>query len=187
MKRKSEAKSAGGIGDAAVRAKTGKGWQQWFTILDRAGAPNMSHAEIAAYLHKRLGLSGWWSQMVTVGYEQERGLREKHQKPSGYEISSSKTVAVSLATLYGAWQQERLRKRWLGATGLLIRKATSNKSMRITWTDGQTSLAVNFYSRGSGKSQVAVQHAKLADANAAERMKAYRAEALERLKKTLEA
>ncbi len=31
------------MSDAAVKAKTGKDWQQWFAILDRAGAMKMSH------------------------------------------------------------------------------------------------------------------------------------------------
>ena len=40
----------------------------------------MPHKQIAEYLYEKHGLSGWWSQVVTVVYEQERGLREKHQK-----------------------------------------------------------------------------------------------------------
>jgi hypothetical protein len=38
----------------------------------------MPHKQIAEYLYEKHGLSGWWSQVVTVVYEQERGLREKH-------------------------------------------------------------------------------------------------------------
>ena len=54
----------------------------------------MSHKEIAVYISEKEGCPSWWCQMVTVGYEQERGLREKHQKPDGYSVSASKTVAV---------------------------------------------------------------------------------------------
>ena len=183
------------IGDAAVQARTGKKWAEWFNILDDAGARKMNHQEIVAYLggcrdrtpESRYQLSPWWTQMVTVAYEQARGMREKHQRPEGYQISGSKTVGVSVSALFRAWQDEKARNRWLGEKSLVIRKATANRSMRITWSDRKTSVEVNFYPRGESKSQVTVQHSKLPDAKAAERMKAYWAKALDRLKGSLEA
>ena len=33
------------IADERVREKTGKGWAEWFTLLDRAGAATMSHKQ----------------------------------------------------------------------------------------------------------------------------------------------
>lgn len=73
------------MSDKAVKTKTGKDWRQWFSILDKAGARKMSHKEIAEYLYRRRGVPDcWWSQMVTVTYEQSRGLREKHQRADGY-------------------------------------------------------------------------------------------------------
>ncbi len=174
------------IGDAAVKTKTGKTWQEWFAVLDKAGAKKMNHTELAAYLYKELKLPGWWNQMVAVGYEQARGLREKHQKPTGHEISSSKTIAVPVSKLFKAWQDERSRRQWLGSA-IVLRKATPSKSMRITWSDGKTSVDVNFYPKGKAKSQVAVQHGKLPDAKAAAQMKAHWDKTLDRLKDILEA
>src|SRR5690349_20694623 len=101
------------MSDAAVKAKTGRDWQQWFSILDRAGATKMSHKEIAEYLYDRQGVPGWWSQMVAVTYEQERGLREKHERPVCYCVSASMTFDVPLSTLYNNWGDEKLRSRWL--------------------------------------------------------------------------
>lgn len=186
MKKSGRADKSDRIGDAAVKARTGKNWAQWFAVLDAAGARKMSHSQIATYLYEKQGCAGWWNQMVAVGYERERGLREKYQKPSGYAISVSKTVAVPLGRLYASWQDGKARGRWLPNSAWTIRKATRNKSMRITWADGRTSLEVNFYAKGARKSQVAMQHNKLADAKAAERMKTYWAKALERLKAALE-
>ena len=34
------------MSDEAVKAKTGKKWDQWFPILDKAGAKEMSHQDI---------------------------------------------------------------------------------------------------------------------------------------------
>lgn len=175
------------ISNEAVRAATGKTWPEWFKLLDAAGARKMDHKQIVAYIERRHKMSGWWEQMVTVAYEQSRGLRNKHQKPSGYEISGSKTIDVPVAILYSAFDDARIRSQWLrDGAGLVIRKATPNKSMRITWVEGRSSVSVNFYAKGDRKTQVSVQHGKLPDTRAASRMKAYWAESLERLKNALE-
>lgn len=165
--------------DEAVRAKTGRNWQQWFSILDKAGAKEMNHKEIAEYLYERRGVPGWWSQMVTVTYEQERGLRERHQRPDGYSVSASKTYDVPISVLYKQWSDEKLRLKWL-KDKLTVRKATANKSMRIAWPD-DTSVDVYFYSKGSTRSQVAVQHSKLQDSAQVERMRSKWKAALGRL------
>lgn len=94
---------------------------------------------------------------------------------------------MPISALYKAWQDKSLRRRWLPNAAITIRKATRNKSMRITWSEGKTGVDANFYPRGNGKSQVAVQHGKLPDAKAAARMKTYGAENLDRLKDIPEA
>ena len=162
-----------GIGDDAVRAKTGKTWAQWGAILDRAGCKDMTHKEIAAWVLERYpDIGGWWAQSVTVGYEQSRGMRVKHEKVGGFEVAVSKTVNVPIEALYRAWKNDRSRQRWL-PEAIVMRKATVNKSMRITWTPDETHLNVYFYDKGSGKSQVSVQHIKLKSAQDAERRKKY--------------
>ena len=184
--KKADAKPPERMSDAAVQAKTGKTWPEWFAVLDTAGAAKMTHKQIAAHLHERLGVPGWWCQMVAVGYEQERGLREKHETPAGYQISRSKTLAVPVDRLYSAWHDKKTRGRWLRDPSFTVRKATENKSLRITWIDGVTSLEVMFYAKGKDKSQVSVQHSKLPDAAAAERSKKYWTGMLERLQELLQ-
>ncbi len=39
-------------------------------LLDRTGAKEMAHRDIATLLHEKYGVPEWWAQMVTVGYEQ---------------------------------------------------------------------------------------------------------------------
>ena len=175
-----------GVGDDAVRAKTGKGWKEWFALLDKAGARKMEHKDVALYLYKTHKVDGWWSQMITVGYEQARGMREKHQRAAGhYDISVSRTLEVPISKVFNAWQNEPIRNKWLKENGLTIRKATPNKTMRITWVDNNTSLEVYFYSKGPAKSQVVVQHSKLPNAQAAAKMKTYWSKQLDRLKEFL--
>lgn len=175
------------MSDEAVKAKTGKLWREWFSILDRAGAKKMTHQEISAYLHTKQDVGPWWTQMVTVTYEQSRGLRDKHERPEGYQISVSRTLNTPLAKLFKSFANEKNRKAWVGEDGLVVRKATANKSMRVTWPDGKTSLEIYFSAMGDEKSQVVVQHRKLPDAKAAAKMKTYWGKALDRLQQSLEA
>jgi len=183
MKRKVD--KYGGIGSAAVRKATGRTWAEWLALLDQAGARKMPHREIAQLLHTRHRVPEWWAQMVAVGYEQARGLRVKHQKADGFEISVTKTMGAPVDRAFAAWKDAVLREKWLPRTPLTVRKATPHKSIRILWPDG-TSLSVNFWPKGPLKCQVVPQHGRLSTPEAADRMKAYWAEKLELLRTFLE-
>jgi len=170
-----------GIGDEAVKKTTGKSWNQWFVILDKKKATQMTHKEIGLFLREKHSLSQWWAQMISVGYEQERGMRVAHQQPEGFEISKSKTLPVSPMKAFKAWNDNKARDQWLGEN-ITIRKATPAKSMRITWSDGKTNVDVNFYGKGENKCQVSIQHTRLSSAAQAEKMKKYWAEKLDNFK-----
>jgi uncharacterized protein YndB with AHSA1/START domain len=167
------------MSDAAVKAKTGKPWVEWFALLDKAGARKHSHVSIVAILHQQYGLGAWWEQMVAVSYEQARGLRKPHEKPEGYEIAKTKTFAEPIPAVFDAWNDPEKRRAWLKNAGFEIRKATPEKSLRFTWVDGKTQVTVDFYSAGKLKSRAAVQHSKLPSAKAAAAMKTYWAAQLE--------
>jgi hypothetical protein len=173
------------MSDASVKARTGRIWSEWFKLLDVAGAKRMTHQEIVALLSKKHGVGPWWQQMVTVTYEQARGLRQVHQKPGGFEISVSRTIGAPVSKAFKAWTDEKVRQQWLPAR-LTIRKATVNKSLRISWADGDTSLAVAFDPKGANKVQIVAQHSKIPSAKAASTLKIFWAEALDRLKEVLE-
>ncbi len=124
--------------------------------------------------------------MLTVTYERARGLRELHQKADGFQISVSRTIKTSVANLYKSFGTEKARKPWLGEDGLTIRTATPNKTLRITWNDGKSSLEISFSYKDDDKSQVVVQHGKLANARATAKMKKFWGAALDRLRASLE-
>lgn len=181
-------KSWGGIGDEAVKKATGCDWGRWFQCLDRAGCAGMTHKEIASLIHARWPtVGGWWSQMVTVGYEQARGRRARNQAAGGYRVSSSKTVAVPVKSLFRCWEDRKKRAAWLKDHRFTVRTATAPKSMRITWVDGKTSVEANFFAKGASKSVVSLEHSQLASSKDVARMRAYWGKALERMKATLEA
>jgi len=175
-----------GISDQAVESATGKTWEQWCRILDKGGAKSMAHKEIAKLLSEEHGVGMWWSQMVTVGYEQARGLRSENQSCRGdFQAGVSRTIGVPVATLFAAWKDAKSRSAWLGKRPLVVRKATANKSMRITWPD-ETSVEVNFYAKASDKSQVTVQHSKLDKKSEVAKAKKTWGDALDQLKAKLE-
>jgi uncharacterized protein YndB with AHSA1/START domain len=186
MAEEKEASKPAGISDATVKARTGRSWSEWFALLDEAGAVKRGRKGIVALLSEHHRVGPWWRQMVTVAYEQERGLREKHQTPEGFQISVSKTIAAPVAAVFAAWADEEARAKWLSAADLTVRRATPGRSIRITWGDGTSSVDVNFYARGPEKSQVVVDQKRLADAEEVGRMKAFWSEALDALKKIVE-
>ena len=170
-----------GMKDSVIRAKTGKGWSEWVELLDRHGAVQMTHTEVARLVHDSYKVDGWWSQSVTVGYERIKGLRVKGQRRDGsYEAGKSRTYNVPVTTLFEAWADPNVRKRWLDGTKVTVRTATAPKSMRLGRPDG-TIVAVGFGTKGKGKSMVAVAHMKLPDRATADRMKKYWSERLDAL------
>lgn len=175
-----------GVGSEAVMRSTGRAWEEWLKVLDRAGAKAMAHKDIALLLSRRFRVPDWWSQMVTVGYEQARGLRAVNQRADGFAANASRTIATDLDRLYAAWNEPRQRSKWLPEAPIEVRRASDGKSMRITWTANDSRVEVGFFAAGKGKSRVQVGHAKLASAAAVKRQKAFWADALVRLKAYLE-
>jgi len=174
-----------GRSDAIIKERTGCTWERWVKALDYAQAYTWTHREIARHVHEKYKVAGWWAQAVTVGYERIKGLRALGQRRDGsFEANKSRTFSVPLVRLYRAFNDARTRAQWLPGVDLTVRTATRGKSMRITWPD-RTSVAVGFSGRGAGKSQVAVQHEKLADRAAQARMKQYWAERLDALGQVL--
>ena len=169
-----------GISDAAVRARTGKEWPEWFALLDAARGTEIGHKALVALLGKQPRVGPWWRQMIAVAYEQERGLRERHQTPSGFQLNASRTLGASAEETFRAWADDAERAQWLGDEALTIRKAVSPGSLRITWGDG-TAVEVTIQSRGPGRCRVVVDHRRLADGRAVANLKRFWAGALDAL------
>ena len=195
------------ISDEAVQTRTGKSWTQWFRILDRWGALKKGHKATAAWLHQEHELSSWWAQMVTVRHEQERGLREKHQRPKGYEISVTRRVTAAASRAFDALTRPGDLSQWFtrGArANLEVGGAYSNrdgdrgrflalvrpKRIRMSWENELhvpgTIVEFTIAPMAGGKVQVAVTHSRLASRKDAETMKEAWAWALDSLRSYLE-
>ncbi len=171
--------------DEAILDATGKTWDEWLAVLDRAGAAARPHREIVALLGGKHGMTPWWRQMVAVGYERARGLREKAQTNAGHTVSVSKTLNVGVSAVYKAWTDPPTRSKWLPGVTYLLRTAVPMKSLRMTWDD-ETSVQVTFSAQGSAKTQLTVEHARLAGAGEVEKRREFWKERLEEMKGLVE-
>lgn len=101
------------IGDAAVRAATGRDWEAWFAILDAWGAAERGHPAIARHLQDAHGLGGWWAQTVTVRYEQARGLRVPGQRGNNdFELAVQRTLSVEAERAFAALTEPGELSHW---------------------------------------------------------------------------
>jgi hypothetical protein len=105
----------GRISSASMREATGKGWEEWLSVLDAAGAADWDHKRIVAHLEREQpdSRSGWWRQSITVGYEQARGKRAVGQTAdAGFQVGVRKSMPL---TTTEAWELITSRPDlWLG-------------------------------------------------------------------------
>jgi hypothetical protein len=174
------------ISDEAVKKSTGKTWKQWFSILNKYGAKKMEHKQVAKLLHEKYGLSPWWSQMLTVQYEQEIKGRKKHEKTDGFQISKSITLTAPVTKIFNTINSPLKRIVWLKDPAITITKSTKDKSIRGKWSDKKTNIEFQLYPKDINRTQVVVQQSRIKSAKEAETMKTYWGKQLNNLKKYLE-
>jgi hypothetical protein len=174
--------------DERIRERTGRGWEEWFDLLDDWGATERPHREIARWVADQLGIGPlvWDAQAITSSYERARGLRAVGETEQGFAVSATRTMAVPVERLFDAVVDAALRTSWLPDGQLTERTATRPKSARFDWGDGTSRVFVVFDSKGARKSTMALQHVRLPDGEEAERMKAYWRERVGALKEELE-
>lgn len=174
--------------DAAIRQRTGRGWEEWFDRLDEWGAAELGHTATARRVAAELGIDplAWNAQAITMSYERARGLRAVGERSDGFAVTAQRTVAVAVEQLFDAFVDDRLRTRWLPGDELRERTATKPRSARFDWAGGESRVHVTFVPKGDGASTVAVEHRRLGDAGEAERMKAFWRDRLTTLKSRLE-
>lgn len=175
--------------DERIRERTGRGWEEWFDLLDDWGAADRTHRETARWVAELQGVDplAWNAQAVVGSYERARRGRAVGQHPDGFRVTASRTVAVAAERLFDAVLDERARAGWLPDAPLRTRTATRPRSARFDWADGSTRVTVTIDARDAARSTITVEHARIADAAAAQRRKAWWRERLAALKAQLEA
>ena len=193
--------------DEAVKAKTGKVWDDWFRILDDFDGLNKGHAVMANYLHDEQGVPNWWCQMVTVEYERERGIRQINETTSGFSVSVSRVIAAPVQAVFEAWSLAEEWNSWLSNDSKVdfveggkyetgdhnsgvFRRIVQDKRIRFTWENprhtGKSIVEVRFTSQTDLKASVTLEHMKLASADEKEDLRRYWSDAMDNLRKYLE-
>jgi hypothetical protein len=177
-------RASAAMSDAAVKAKTGRTWSQWFTLLDKAGAAKMTHKAIAELIATRHKIPGWWAQMVTVGYERARGLRKVNETLTGFRTSVSRTLDAGVDAAFDAWDNAKTRAAFLKEA---VNFSTRNpgKNLRFTWKVGR--VEVRFVVKGPKKTQVTVDHEGLKSAADVGKIKAQWSATMDKLGERLKA
>jgi hypothetical protein len=170
-------KEAAGVSTDAVARRTGKSWDDWFEVLDSAGAAALDQRGVIAILAQKHGIGPWWQQMIAVGYESLRGKSDKPPAADGFQINSSCTLDAPLPRVFRLWNDAGERARWLADDRFVVRGATADKVIRARWGKGNSHVSVSFTEK-SGRTEVNVDHHQIESRGAAEQMKAYWAKKL---------
>ncbi len=103
------------ISDAAVHEATGRGWREWFAVLDERGGRESTHKQLVALLHD-IGLdSGWWRQGVANEYEKHIGRRITGSTvDADFQIGVQKAMPVDADELWRFVTSAAGAELWLG-------------------------------------------------------------------------
>ncbi|UNX54433.1 hypothetical protein MF406_16260 [Georgenia sp. TF02-10] len=121
----------------ATSERTGRGWEEWFDLLDDEVA-DKPHREIARWLADLLELHplAWNVQAIAGSYERARPGRAVGEHADGFSVSASRTIAVPVEELFEAFVDPSARERWIPGVTLAERKATPPTAAHFDWADG---------------------------------------------------
>ena len=172
-----------GVSAERVEQATGRDWDAWIVAIDAIGGENLSHKEIAARLAHEHGLSGWWAQMVTVGYERAKGRRVLGQTAdAGFQVGVRRTYPAPREAVWAAlagrpglavWLGDPLARlepgeRYSASDGTTGEIRVVKPGDRIRWTlsrpTGTSTAQIALAEPAAGKTAVTFHHEKLADA-----------------------
>lgn len=204
-----EIEKIGRVASESVKKHTGKGWRQWITLLDRAGARDWPHREIAVYLKQKYRLTPWWQQGVAMGYEIHHGKRVEGRSERGlYGTVASKTVPLSvrkawkmLASPEGleAWLRPFAPFPWKVGQGFEVdggvfgevRTVKAPTRLRLRWQEESwpkaSVLQLGVHARKGEKCMVVLQHGLIPNETAKLRLRTRWKDALERFAKLVSA
>jgi len=172
----------------AIERATDIGWEEWLKYLEEHNAKALTHKQIAKLVYEKLKdreSAGWWSQGVTVAYEQEIGRREPGQRNDGsYETSASKTIDGTMDEALASWIHLTADRQEFNGVPLEKEPTWSEsdnwRNWRCALSDGSR-VAVSIYQKSPEKASFGLGHLKLKSAEDAEAWKTYWKTLLEEL------
>jgi hypothetical protein len=155
---------------------TGKNWDEWLNYLESINASELSHAEIAQKVYEH-GSPGWWSQTITVAYEQYIGRREPGQTSNGkFQVGASKTVNGSMDEALEKWVAVVDGQKEFDGVAIAREPATSKSDKFRYWhcnlTDGSR-ISLSIYEKEPGKAMIGLGHENLSTKEDIERWREF--------------
>ncbi len=145
--------------DEAVRASTGRGWDEWAALIDGYEGRADGHAAIVAFVEGP-DVDSWWAQTVAVGYERIRGLRLPYQNADGtFTATRSRTIVVDAALLRAMLLDDAERRTLFPVFETELRSRPTSKNVRLS-VDG-TTVEIALHEATDGRTKVTVAHSRL--------------------------
>ena len=184
----------GTVSSASVHKGTGRTWDQWIALLDKAGASGWTHQEIVAYLKKKHRLTPWWQQGVTTGYEVATGRREQGQSLKGeYQVTCTASLSIGAKAAWklisspeglGCWLRPLsdflAPKQVFESEGGIfgeVRTMKAGRQVRIRWQNEDwpkpTTVQVVVIPRPKSKCILAIMHDGFVDVRTREKMRVH--------------
>lgn len=182
------------VSNGSVQKHTGKPWDEWVDLLDKAGARIWGHRQLVEFLQMKHQLTPWWRQVVAIGYENAVGKRVEGQNLKGqWSSTTTKMMPLDQKTLWSWMQSPEALAVWLkplsefrfqaklefeGEGGIFgeIRTLKAPERVRMTWNDTDwvhsTILQIWMIRRPLGRSLVVLTHEKLANSRERAQVKA---------------
>jgi len=145
-----------------VERATNRTWDEWLKFMDSIDAKSLDHYGIAVKVFEELDGKidnlGWWTQAVTVAYEQYIGRRIPGQRPDGtFQTQQSKVTKLGMKELMDKWVAFAKKDKDVQAIieGDLKVSGTEN---RITWrtkaADGSSVVVTSEPKKNTGTASI---------------------------------
>jgi hypothetical protein len=176
--------------DERIRERTGRGWEEWFELLDSWDAEAMDHTALARRVSQELEIHilAWDAQAITTSFERSRGKRAVGERVGGdgFVASVSKTMKAGAEEVFTAFVDPSRRAGWLPGLELSERTVTKPKVARYDVAGGPTRLVMTVEAKGADKCTIAVEQSRLAGTEERDARKAYWRDALASLQAEVE-
>ncbi len=181
------------ISSETIQKRTGKALEEWAGIINESGLGDAPHKDIASYLYENFDLDGWWSQEITVLFEQSANRRILGQTAGNdFQLGVSKIfncnarsvwnlISSPMGMQYILGEKKRLNDirdvSGLSKTGIEYQVTTllSGSHFRMKWKkagwNNYSILQIRVTPKSGNKAVLTVHQEKLADSDVRNNLK----------------
>lgn len=204
-----EFSKVGKVTTESVFKYTGRHWEEWIPLLEKAGARTWKYQEIVAFLRKKhKKLTPWWQHGVAMGFEIATGRRLEGQDMKGaYMVTATKSLAKGVQPVWKALLSDKGQEAWLKPLYKVSLKAKAQfetmdgffgevrtlanaRRLRMFWQDPlwekHTVVEVMLVPRPGGKSILVFNHTGIRDIKTRNTLRVRWREAADRIPGLLE-